>query len=284
MSEKIGIKNMMLRISLVIFLFILSPLAGAADRFSLPDGVYYHRFASSVVGPTSAWINPAAIGYRKDFMTEYLGAYYEGKFLKSWGWATSGDGIAIAYRHLDDFQHQAYDEYIFGVGDQILPNLFGGVSYLHIKNGAGIYRKKHLWNISLSMNNNRKLVTGVVFSNLNRTKNNGRPTGVEQLYSFSYRPSNNLIILSMEISLSSRQSLASAGYNYGIDIMPAKGIFVYANIDNSRNFQCGFKVNLEKEYVGSQSHYDSRGHHKGTTSIVGYQAIPQPSLVVIHKK
>ncbi|MCH7879940.1 MAG: hypothetical protein IH914_11575, partial [candidate division Zixibacteria bacterium] len=42
---------------------LVNPGAGlaASPRAPIPEGVYFHRFASSVYGPEAVWINPAVL-------------------------------------------------------------------------------------------------------------------------------------------------------------------------------------------------------------------------------
>lgn len=249
----------------------------ANERVLTPEGVYYHRFVSSPAGPEAVWINPAFLGQFKVINSEYLGEYYAARFLNNWGSVVSGDGLGISYRHLENFMGSSYNEYIFALGAEINPGTFWGGSYKYIKDGPASYNKRHFWNIGVLINSSPQLTLGFLFSNLNRGRLEGHRTDFEQIYSFTYKILKDKISLSADISLSSGQSLSSAEWNYGIEAIAARGINIYANIDDSRKFQLGFKLIYDNYFVGNQSRYNSDGRHAGTTAYIGYTIQPQTS-------
>ena len=249
----------------------------ANERVLPPEGVYYHRFVSSPAGPEAVWTNPAFLGQFKVINTEYLGEYYAGRFLNNWGTVVSGDGLGISYRRLENFMGSLYNEYIFALGAELNPGTSWGASYKYIRNGPAPYNKRHFWNIGLLINSSPQLTLGVLFSNLNRGRFEGRRTDFEQIYSFTYKMLKDKISLSADISLSSGQSLSKAEWNYGIEAIAARGLKIYANMDDSRKFQLGFKFNYDKYFVGNQGRYNSDGRHAGSTAYIGYAIQPQAS-------
>jgi hypothetical protein len=253
---------------LLISLLLTAADAGA-NRIDTPADVYYHRFASTVEGPEAIWVNPAALGYYKTICYQYMDDFHNSKFLNNWGMATAGEGIGIAYRHLDDFLGARYDEYTFGVGAEFGRGLFWGGSYQYIKNGVDFYHKRHFWNIGLMFRENSIYSLGLSFTNLNRGKKDNAKTDIGQLYSLSWHPLGNLLILSMELELTSGQRLSEASNNLGIDINPGKGLRIYINRDNNSNYQLGFILDLNQYFIGDQGRYNPRNGHTGSTSIVG---------------
>ncbi len=262
-----------------VLIFVVFALPSFAnDRIFLPDGVFYHRFVSSASGPEAVWTNPAFLGQFRIINTEYLGEYYQGRFLNNWGTVVSGDGLGISYRHLEDFKGSPYDEYTFALGAELRPGMSWGGSYRYIKNGPTIYNRRHFWNIGLMVNSSPKLTLGLLISNLNRGRIEGSRTDIEQVYSLTYTLLRDKISVSTDISLSSGQSLYGAAWNYGVEVMAARGIRIFANIADSREFQIGFKMNIDKYFVGDQSRYGSTGRHVGTVTYAGYIAQSQPSI------
>lgn len=274
----------------IVLLLIILPVVGvmnltvvksahAANRLELPDGVYYHRFASSDEGPEATWINPATLGISKEITLQYIGEIGDSRFSSNYGFNITGDYIGIGFRHLNDVDSEEYDEYTFATGSEFGYRLYWGGSYRYIKNGPAGLHKKHLWNFGFVVKQNPRLSFAAVFSNLNRSRVDGRRSDIEQLYSLSYRSLNELLVASVEISLSTGQSLSSAEYNYGLDIYPLEGLMIYSNYTGGGSFEVGFRVNLLNYFVGSQSRFKSNRDHSGTSLFVGYALGDQKSLI-----
>lgn len=264
-------------------IFLSSNLLGA-DRIAIPDGIYYHRFASSISGPEASWANPAGLGYSKKIEVQYLAEFREGELTKDWGLNITGDGLGISYRHLNDFKGGEYNEYIFSMGAQFGHGLFWGCSYRYIKNGAGIYNRRHSWNLGFLLMRSPRVSYGMLFSNLNRGRINGKRTDIEQLYSISYSLFDNTMLFSTEITLSTGQSLSGAEYNYGVDLFPMKGVMLYGNLQNHKGFEIGLRINLAKYFVGGQSRFDDNNAHCGTSLFAGFVSGDQPSVIPPGKK
>lgn len=273
------------RFSSAIFLsgILLSILGASVDiqageRIPIPDGVYYHRFISSVDGPEAIWVNPALLGKYKTVTINYIAEIYESKLSENWGINITGDGIGIGYRRLDDFMGKRYDEYLFASGIQLGTIFYGGTSYRYIKNGADLYNRRHFWNIGLFFGTGTKFNYAAVFSNLNRGRVDGERTDVEQVYAISYQPSGE-IILSAELSLSTGQNLSQAKYNYGLEILPYQGVTVYANMYSGDGFEIGVRINVLKYFIGGQSRYGKDNDHAGTSLFGGYVFGRQDSII-----
>ncbi|UCD17262.1 MAG: hypothetical protein JSV44_12565 [Candidatus Zixiibacteriota bacterium] len=254
----------------VLFWILSFGISEGANRIGSPDGVFYHRFASSVYGPEAVWVNPAGLGLYKDFTVQYVGEYCDGTFMENWGLVTSEGGGAIGYRTRDDFLGDKLQEYIFAAGVGIGEGTFLGGSYRYLKEGPGIYNRRHFWNIGVIFRQNPKFSVAALFSNLNRGKVNGERTDIEQLYSLTYHQLNHRLLLSMEITLSTGQSLSGASYNYGVDIRPHPRIGVYFNRDNHDNFQFGVKIYLRRCFTGGQTRFGSAGDHLGSSLFGGF--------------
>jgi len=262
-----------------LFFLFCAGSAIAGQRILIPEGVYYHRFASSVDNLEATWINPAGLGQSKDIKLQYIGVLGEGGLNKKWGYNIVGDGVGIGYRGLTDLSGERYDEYIFAVGAGLAQKFYWGLSYRHIKNGPTIYNKRHLWNIGLLLQSGYRFSMAAVFSNLNRGRIEGERTDIEQLYSFSYKPNGNKITFSMEITLSSGQNLSKANYNYGAEINAWRGLAVYGNIRDNNSFEIGFVLNLRKYFIGSQSRFNSDGSYSDSPTFVGYNTGLQHSFI-----
>jgi hypothetical protein len=263
-----------LQLLAALFLCLIGGTATGAIRIAIPDDIYYHRFASSVHGPEAVWTNPAALALYRNMSTQYMSDYYQGKFLKNWGTSGIGSRFGLSYRHLKDFRGKGYNELLIATGAELSFGLYWGISYRYVKNGPGLYHKRHFWNASILVKNNPDYYLAIVFSNLNRGRVDGKRSDFEELYSFSYRTLKGRLILSTEITLSSGQSLSSASYNYGLEYLTSKQLLIYAKIDNSRFFQIGIRFHRTGYSFGGQGRYSSGGKHQGTTLFFQQEAIP----------
>ncbi|PKK82421.1 MAG: hypothetical protein CVT49_13870 [candidate division Zixibacteria bacterium HGW-Zixibacteria-1] len=263
----------------LIFQFILFQSLYGANRYEIPPGVHYHRFASLVEGPEASWVNPAALGYYRTISAQITGEIYDGSFGHNWGFNTVGDGVGISYRHLNDFEGAKYNEYIFGLGLRVNYGIYVGGSYRYVKDGPIALDGTHNWNIGLLVRQNPKLYMAAVFSNLNREEIAGEQTDIEQLYSISGMPFGRYLMVSAEMSLSVKQSISGARKVYGAEFYPSPGIIGYINFDNDENYELGIRVNLTSYFVGLQSRLASGGVHHGTSLTAGVVSDPQPSII-----
>jgi len=264
---------------LIILLLSAAPALFAANRLELPQGVYYHRFAASVEGTEASWINPAVLGFSRGVAGQLTGEIYDGKFAKNWGFSTVGDGVGISYRHLDDLGGEEYNEYIFGSGFRVGYGSYVGASYRYIKDGPENLDGSHFWNIGLLFRQNPKISLALVLSNLNRENIDGEKTDIDQLYSLTYRPLGRHFNFSAETSLSAKQNLSSAVYNYGFELFPIDGVMGYFNFDTDENYELGFRINLTRYFVGLQSRLATGGVHRGTSLTAGISSDPQSSVI-----
>jgi len=264
-----------------ILLFLISGMntVNGAERISLPEGVHYHRFASSISSPEAIWVNPAILGESRDINLQYIGELGVGRLNKNWGYNIVGDGISIGFRHIDNIESEKYDEYTFACGAGIGPKFLLGASYRYVKNGSATYNKKHFWNLGILIKPSPRLNIATLFSNLNRSRIDGKRSDIEQLYSFSYKSFSEKIVLSVEIALSTGQNLSRADYNYGVEITPIRGLTLYGNLRDNDSFEAGFRINLRKYFVGCQSRFDSNGSYIGAPSFVGYNSGLQHSII-----
>ena len=200
-----------------------------------------------------------------------MAMFHDGDFTNDWGTAASGDGIGISFRSVENFEGAKYDEYIYGVGVESGRGLYLGVSYRYIKSGFDYFHKRHFWNVGLIYKNHPQFTLAAVFSNLNRGEVNGQKSDLEQLYSVSYKTKNNRLTISVETTLSSKQSLSGAKYNYGIDWLAKPNFKIFANYNNDKFYQIGFKLELKDYFFGTQSRGEAENNnHLGTSVYTGY--------------
>lgn len=255
---------------LIVILLSAANLFGGI-RIGQPETVYYHRFVSSVTGPEAIWINPAGLGLDRKFNIQYIAMFHKGDFTNDWGTVVSGDGIGISYRSVESFEGAKYVEYIYGAGIGVGNGMYWGCSYRYIKEGSGYYHKRHFWNIGIIYNRHQQYTLGAVFSNLNRGKVNGGKSDIEQLYSVSYRTINEKLTFSIEMSLSSKQSLSGAKYNYGIDWQVKPNLKIFGNYNSDKFYQIGFKIDLKDYFFGTQSRGEAENNnHLGTSVYTGF--------------
>ncbi len=259
-----------LTITLAIFLGLSAGPVSAENRLILPGGVYYHRFASTVGAVEGIWTNPAALGQGSMIRFLLIGEYANDKLAKNWGGVISGDRIGIGYRRLDNLDGAGYEEYIFGTGSGLGRNTYIGGSYTYVKKAAGIYNNKHLWNIGFMMASSPQMKVAMFFSNLNKSRVDGEKTDIEEIYSISYRPQALPLWFSVEISLSTGQSLSSADYTYGIEGSPYKNLHGYASYKNGGYFEIGLSYFLGDYMGGAQTRFNKDGDHFGTSLYGGY--------------
>jgi len=262
-------------------LFGLSTAAMAGERLPIPSGVYYHRFASAVGGAEALWVNPAALGDIPGVNFQLMADYGDGDFGQDWGVALAGDNIGVGFRRLDNFEGGRLDEYVFAVGKSIGLDYHWGGSYRYISRAPGFYNKKHFWNVSLLLRRASGFSYAMVFSNLNRSRVDGRETDIEQLYSISYFPRRIPLVLSLDVNLSTGQNLSEAIYRYGLEISPVGGLRIYGQITSESDYQLGLRINLGRYFIGSQGISDSGGNSGRTAFYAGLTTAQQASLIPI---
>jgi hypothetical protein len=260
-----------------LIILLGSVCAVAGERIKMPDDLFYHRFASSIPGPEASWVNPAGLGDFKDFSINYIATFDNGRLSGNYALNITGDGLAVVRRTFVNRAGEKYDEYVFAAGAELGRGFFWGGSYRYFKKGPESYNKKHFWNMGFQVTQNPVLSCGVLFSNLNRAKLNGERTDIEQLYSITYALHENILKVSVEMSLSTGQSLSSAEYNYGAEFFPTERLAIYGNLRNNGSFEIGLSVNLGHYRLGGQSRFNSDGIHQESPLFVGYTGGTQSS-------
>ncbi len=255
----------------VLLLLVLPSFIRSADLILLPEDVFYHRPAASVASPEAAWVNPAALVHDTSAGLEYLGQFQRHKFLKSWGFVGTGNGLAVAYRHIDNFLGGPYNEYTFAAATNISNGLSWGGSYLYIKEGAGIYYRRHFWNIALQFRHPEALSLAAVFSNINRSRLAGQKSAIEQRYSASYPIMKNQVLISVDLLTVAGEKLADALYSYSLEFIPVRGGMVYTGVDDHENYRVGFRFDQGDYFYGFQSRFNAEAGHVASSIYIGYR-------------
>jgi hypothetical protein len=257
---------------LAAMVLVFAKQAISTERVVLPDDIYYHCFGSSALGTEAIWTNPAWMGLSRIVSTVYLANFHDGHLSKDWGMAIGGSKAGMAYRHLIDYLGKEYNEYIFGIGAQLNPKFCWGISYQYIKNGYGIFNKRHLWNASVLMQPNKAMNISGLFTNLNRGRIEGNRTAIEQTYAISYKLDGRLPTLSAEINFASWNNISKAPIHYGLAVPLTSKIMFYAEADNHGKYQFGFQVNLKDYFFGNRTRLESNWDDLGTSLYAGYTA------------
>jgi protease-4 len=252
---------------------------GDSNRIPIPTDVFYYRPAATVYGPEAIWTNPAGLNRPGIAGFELMADYRAGEFAQSWGGVVFRDGTATAFRHIKNPDGTDFDELLTAVGFSISPTLNFGGSYRYFREGPGLYHKRHFWNIGFGTQRLGSFAFGAVFSNVNRGKVDGDKTAVEQRYSMGYRPIGQVLTLSADIFMSSRDNLSKADVLYHAECNPTEGLYLNGLVDSDGNYEIGVRANLLKYLVGSQSHFDKHGHNERTTVYLGASNMRQPSLI-----
>ncbi len=270
--------NFLVTITLLATLTAL-PVSGQERRIPIPDDVFYYAPAAAVYGSEATWINPAALGRSANAGFQIMADYTAGDYAKSWGVVLYRDRTTTAYRHINNPDGTDYEEMITAMGLKLGPALNAGLSYRYFRSGPGLYNNRHFWTLGLVQRSRGVFSAGAVFSNLNRGRIESGRSAVEQRYSLGYRPFGRKLTLAADMFLSSRNQLSEADYIYNAEYVPTPGLYINGYLDSDRNYQIGFRVNLRKYFVGSQSRFDRSGHHGRTTAFYGATNMRQPSII-----
>jgi protease-4 len=248
-------------------------------RIPVPTDAFYYRPAASVFGSEAAWNNPAGLDRLGVIGYQLMADYYAGDYLKSWGATVFRSGVATAFRHINNPDGADYDELITALGFKAGPSLSLGGSCRMFRNGPGTYNNRHFWNLGLRSQGRGPFALAAVFSNLNRGRIDGRRTAIEQRYSLGYRPFGQVLTVCADMLLSTKNNLGDADFIYHAEYTPTRGLYVNGYVNSDGAFQIGFRANLLKYFVGSQSSFDKRGHDGRTTVFAGATNMRQPSLL-----
>ncbi|MDD3732206.1 MAG: signal peptide peptidase SppA [candidate division Zixibacteria bacterium] len=263
---------------LTFILVILSTGLVSGERIYLPAGVFYYQPSASVLGLEAAWVNPAAFGSFYPGGFQLMADHRDGAFADSWGAGVCRDRLAVAFRRLD-LDDDRYKEFILAGGVPIVGETSLGLSYRYFNDGPGIYNNRHFWNIGFLTRGKGVFGFAALWSNINRGKIGGERTSMEQRYGLSYRPYGPKITLSVDMFLSTQNSIKEADFIYHVEYTPRPGLYVNGFVDSEKNFEFGFRVNLLKYFVGARGGFNEDGDHRGTTAFFGATALKQPSLI-----
>jgi len=250
---------------LAICLVICSVAAEAAVRIPIPEGIYYHRFGSISTGAEAVWANPAGLSAGPSIYIQYINEFRHKKITGSRGFVLTGEGIGIAYRSLDNYMGEDYREYTFSAGSALYRDFHVGFSYQYIKEGYGLYNKRHFWNGGILLDKYENVKLGAVFNNLNRGKVDGERSEIEQMYSVSLITSGGRLVLSTEITVGGNESITSGRYRFGFEYEASPTVRLFGMVDEDKFFQLGFRFGVGQYYGGLQSRFDSNSDHEGSS-------------------
>ena len=261
---------------------LVNPGAGlaASPRAPIPEGVYFHRFASSVYGPEAVWINPAVLALYDTPTALFMFDYRDPGFGDDRGLALASRSVGYSNRKLSNLSSgQDYSEHIFALAHGGKTGFSTGLSYRLASSGPGIYNNRHFWNFGLIYRDKPSWSLGAVFSNLNRGRINGQRSAMEQLYSLSVRPLLNAsLTLSGELAVSTTQNFKQGVFRLGAEGEPIQGLKLYGSWREGDDFELGVRVNFTRSFVGGQSRHDNAADVRSATSYVGFITDRQRSI------
>lgn len=272
-------RNSIFSLLLPALLLLCSCNILAGERVIIPDDVFYYQPAASVFGAEAVWVNPAGLSRFNITGYQFMADQLDGQYGKSWGSVVHRHRLSIAYREIDNPGSTDFQEYVFAGGFPLGRAIQFGTSYRWFKDGPGIYRHRHFWNVGFSGGSGGPIRWGFVLANLNRGKIDGERTQMEERFSLSYRPIGPNLTLSADMFISTGTRLSNADYAYLAELTPKPGVIVNALLDNDRNFQIGFRINFQKYFAGSKSRFARGGSTRGSTAFIGATSLRQPSVV-----
>lgn len=271
-----NVKQFAVLISLVVLI-----VSGdvCAQRMAVPSSIFYYQPAASVFGAEAAWINPAGLARYSATSVQFIAGLHDDEQARSWGFVSSRDRFAMAYRNVYNPDGADLKEYLFALGMTLGNGSHLGGSYRYFKEGPEELHKRHLWNVGL-LGGRDKFRWAAVFENLNNARNAERiQTETEMRYSIAYRPVGRRFTFSVDMFLSTGTRLPNADYVYHVELASKNGLYLRGQIDSHQNFQIGLRANLLEYFVGSQSHYSSGGDHLNTDVYVGSTSKRQRSVI-----
>ncbi len=248
-----------------IFLLVLSSAVSAGPRIPIPEGIYYHRFGSIGTGPEAVWTNPAGLSAGPSIYLQYINEYDHGGITGSRGYILTGEGIGIGYRSLDDFMGERYREFTFALASVLVRDFHVGFSYQYVKEGYGLYNKRHFWNGGILLDKYTNVKIGLFLGNLNRGKVDGVRSEIEEIYSVSYITPEGNLILSGELTVGGDESFSDGRYRFGFEYSASDRVRVFGMVDEDKFFQLGLRIGAGRYYGGMQSRFDPESDHQGSS-------------------
>ncbi|MFH1699505.1 MAG: signal peptide peptidase SppA [Candidatus Zixiibacteriota bacterium] len=267
----------------LIFFFICLSIASVCggQEIILPSELFFYSPVASTSGQSSIWSNPAALGNRQ-MGTLFMFSHRDDRIIRDWGTASTTRAMGAAYRFIQGGILPDHKEYIvaFGGGRR----LSFGFSYRYISEGAQHLRKRHLWNIGLLMRRSKNISLGARVDNINRGKIESKKSDMRLVYGIAARTYRDLVTVSFDVDMTSRESIRQADFRTGIELRPKAGLYIYADMDNHSNFGVGFRMNLRSNYAGHYSSFDRDAKNINATTYLGAVKGRQPSFIKLQKK
>lgn len=262
-------------------IIVLFTSLGSSEELVLPNEVFFYRPVASVHGQSAVWINPAALSSRYQG-SMLLFTQRDERVVRDWGTSVTMKMLAAAYRKIDNKNSSNLEEYIFAISGG--RHLKFGLSYRYIKNGPGYFDNRHLWNLGVLSQQSRNLSLGARIENLNRGKIDGKRTDIRFVYGAATRVYRDLVTVSFDVDMTSKENLNQADFRTGIEVRPIPGLYLYADFDNRSRFNLGFRANLGSSYAGHYHNFDRDARSYRGTTYVGSVEGRQPSLIKVSPK
>lgn len=265
--------------SLIVILILACTLTATAEILPEVGGLYYFVPASTVSGADAVWANPAGLGKTKAWGYLIMADYYDGEFADDRGMVLFKNSLAVGYRSMERPDGKLR-EYRFGMGAPLgKGGGYFGFNYQYYKDAPPGLHKKHLWNAGYLNQKNPKVAYAAVFSNLNRSRIDDERSEINMRYSVAYRPKGDRLTVSADMFLGTKTRLSNADFVYHAEVTAGDGIYFNSWVDSDKNFNFGFRVNLLKNFVGSQSSFDRDGNDLRTTAYYGATSLRQKSVI-----
>ncbi|MEE9442721.1 MAG: S49 family peptidase [candidate division Zixibacteria bacterium] len=270
------------RILLILFFICLSTTSVCiGQEIILPSELFFYSPVASTSGQNSIWSNPAALGNRQ-MGAIYLFSHREDRIIRDWGVASTTRAMGVAYRFIKGGLLPDHKEYILAFGGGRRTSF--GFSYRYISEGAEHLRKRHLWNFGLLIRRSKNVSLGALIENINRGKINGEKSDMRFVYGIAARTYRDLVTVSFDVDMTSRESIRQADFRTGIEFRPKPGLYIYADVDNHSHFSVGFRMNLRSNYAGHYSSFDRDAKNIHATTYIGTVRGQQPSFIKSQKK
>jgi len=265
-------------VMIILWMFIIVAAgvgSAGAEEVLIPAEVFFYQPVASVFGQSSAWNNPAALGYRQAGSI-FIISHRDKRFIRDWGGAVTMNMLAAAYREIDNGDLPGLKEYLvaFGAGQKIK----FGMSYRYFKEGPGYLNNRHLWNAALLVQHSPKVSFGGRAENLNRGRIDGARSDIRFVYGAAARVYREMVTVSFEVDMTQKENLNVADFRTGIEVRPMPGMYLYADFDNHSRINLGFRLNFGSSYAGHYHNFDRHVKSYRSTTYVGSVGGKQPSL------
>jgi protease IV len=248
----------------LISFFILTTLSCSQILADPVDGIDYQAESAATPDRTTAGlVNPAGIGFANLMGIEYIHSFTDSTYKGDDAILLTSQSGFFAIEWLKHGDNIFRRKFTFGLGDALMPNLYGGFSYSWFAGSDKFYKGRKDWKFGLLYHPRPFASLGLVVDRINEPKFNGVKS--KRLYQpgLAIRPLGDKLTISCDARWIESSKLSKLQGNFRLAIGPFKGISLVSDYQTEGQWRFGISFDFQQTRIGTQGRMLKKQDYSG---------------------